>query len=163
MSKLFSMPAHSRVWIYASDKPLSEVQVAEIKQEAEIFATGWTAHSKQLKAEADILYNTFLIFMLDESYNDVSGCGIDKSVHFVTETGKKYGLDFFNRMKVQLLSGTGEVRSYSKQQLQELINKGEITGESPAFDNLVQTKTEFDRKWLTTLDKLWISRSLQPA
>lgn len=69
---------HSRVWIYQSDRKLTDPEVGKIQQELDDFTIGWTAHNNQLKARAEIRYNRFLILIVDESQAGASGCSIDR-------------------------------------------------------------------------------------
>ena len=52
---------NSRVWIYQSDKKLSDDETTQIQQHLDAFTTQWTAHNNQLKAKAEIRYNRFFI------------------------------------------------------------------------------------------------------
>ena len=163
MSTLHQMPAHSRVWVYASDKPLSSSICDQIKLEAKQFAYEWISHQNPVKAEADVLYNTFIVFMVDETMNEVGGCSIDKSFQFVKQLEKKYELNFFDRLKVQLLSEDGSVVSVNKVELQSLYNEGKINETTKSFSNTITNKHEFDSKWIISLKDLWIYKSLKPS
>lgn len=163
MSNLHQMPSHARVWVYASDKPLSPSVCEQIKVEAQLFASEWISHHNPVKAVADVLYNTFIVFMVDESMNEVGGCSIDKSFQFVKQLEHKFGLNFFDRLKVQLLLADGMVSSYNKSELQKLYTEGLINENTSAFNNTVANKVEFDSKWVVTLKDLWIYKSLKPS
>jgi hypothetical protein len=45
---------HSRVWIYQSDKELTDKQASGLLEILNNFAAQWTAHNHQLKAKAEI-------------------------------------------------------------------------------------------------------------
>ena len=163
MSTLHQMPTHSRVWVYALDKPLSSSVCDQIKLEAKQFAAEWISHQNPVKAEADLLYNTFIVFMVDETMNEVGGCSIDKSFQFVKQLEQKFSLNFFDRLKVQLLLEDGTVSSYNKTELQSLYNEGKIGDTTKSFNNTITNKQEFDSKWIIPLKDLWIYKSLKPS
>jgi hypothetical protein len=110
------MPPNAKVWIYASDKIISHEQLIIINEMAIPFIQNWTAHQNQLKAEFAVLYNCFLIFMVDEGFNEISGCGIDKSVNLVKDIEKQTNLNLFNRLKIQLINNN-EVTIFNKTEI----------------------------------------------
>jgi hypothetical protein len=55
---------NSRVWVYQSDKKLSDSEVQQVQNQLDSFTTSWTAHNNQLKAKAEIRYNRFLILIV---------------------------------------------------------------------------------------------------
>ncbi len=156
------MPKHARVWVYASNKPIAPLVCEQIKAEAKHFATEWISHNNPVKADADVLYNSFVVFMVDESYNEVGGCSIDKSTQFIKAIEQKFDLNFFDRLKVQVLFENDSVASYNKLELQNLINEGKINEEIKVFNNVVTSKEDFDNQWIIPLKNLWINKSLKP-
>lgn len=160
METFTSMPNEARTWIYASNRPLSLAEQHSINLELNTFVTGWTVHQNQLKAEATILYNRFIVIMVDEAYNQISGCGIDKSVQLIKSLNEKYNLDFFNRMLVHILSGD-QIETYTCNSLQDAIKTGVVNEESVTFNPLVQTKKDFLTNWKQALDQNWISKQIK--
>ena len=95
----------SRVWIYQSDKELSDEQADQLLQQCNDFASEWTAHNHQLKAKAEIRYNRFLILIVDESQAGASGCSIDKSVNFMKRLEQQFGINLFDRFNFAYRDG----------------------------------------------------------
>ena len=60
----------------------------------------WAAHGNELKATGAILYDRFLVLVVDETHEGASGCSIDSSVKFIKELGAKLNIDFFNRLNL---------------------------------------------------------------
>src|ERR1700712_476692 len=87
---------NSRVWVYQSDKQLSDADVIKLQVQLDNFTTGWTAHNNQLKAKAEIRYNRFIVLIVDESQAGASGCSIDKSVHFMQQVEQQFGIKLFD-------------------------------------------------------------------
>ncbi|MBC7382949.1 MAG: hypothetical protein H7296_08130 [Bacteroidia bacterium] len=154
-----SMPNNARTWIYAANRQLSSAEEHAIQAELTDFVQSWTAHERALKAEAAILYNQFVVIMVDEAHSEISGCGIDKSVQLIKTINNKYQLDFFNRLAVQTLTDN-QVTTYNKKTLQEAINAGILTGQTIAFNPLVQHKSDFLSNWLQPLQQNWISKQI---
>ena len=103
MMKIASLPLNSRVWVYQSNRVLSNEEQATIQIELESFIEQWAAHGTSLKASAEILFDSLLVLAVDESQEPASGCSIDSSVHFVKNLGQKYGFDAFDRNAIAYL------------------------------------------------------------
>jgi hypothetical protein len=147
----------SRIWIYQTDRTLSESEAESLKTDMGKFAVVWTSHNRALKAHGEVFHGRFLVLMVDESQAGASGCSIDKSVHFLQNMEDKYGISLFNRRQFAYWENN-EVRSVSMEDLKTLYRAGEITGDTLVFDNLVKTKEEMENSWLKPLEASWHKR-----
>lgn len=154
MTKQFNqMPPNAKVWIYASDKIISPSQLAVINQKTIPFIQNWTAHQNQLKAEFAVLYSCFLVFMVNESVHEISGCGIDKLTHLIKEIDAETNLNLLNRMSVQLLENN-EVICLTKSKFLVKLAAQNLDN-SKTFNNQVTTKKQFDLEWIIPIEKAW--------
>jgi len=145
---------NSRVWIYQSDRKLTDTEVTEIEQYLNQFATQWTAHNHQLKAKGEVKYHRFLILVVDESQAGASGCSIDKSVHFMQEIEKRFNINLFDRFNFAYRDGE-EILSLPRHDFENLIKEGKINRESIVFNNLVQNLSELNSKWEVPFKDSW--------
>nr|WP_294941432.1 ABC transporter ATPase [uncultured Mucilaginibacter sp.] len=146
--------SQSRVWVYQSDRKLTDAEALQIQVQLDNFTTGWTAHNNQLKAKAGIRYNRFLILIVDESQAGASGCSIDKSVNFMKQLEQQFGLNLFDRFNLAYRDGE-EILSVPRQQFENLLKEGKITTETIVFNNLVQNVTELNTKWEVPFKDSW--------
>ena len=51
-----SLPAHSRIWIYQSDRKFSDTEVQEIETALHNFIESWSAHGQSLEASYLVKY-----------------------------------------------------------------------------------------------------------
>jgi t-SNARE complex subunit (syntaxin) len=144
----------SRVWIYQSDKQLSDENVSALQQQLDNFTTGWTAHNSQLKAKAEIRYNRFIILVVDESQAGASGCSIDKSVNYMKQIEQQFGINLFDRFNLAYRSGN-EIVSVPRHTFEELITNKTIDTNTIVFNNLVQNLTELNTKWEVPFKDSW--------
>jgi len=151
------MPDHSRVWIYQSDRELSDAEVSSLEEKAEQFLTSWSAHGSQLKSTAKILRNLFLVIMVDEQAAMASGCSIDASVNFVKTMGAHSQVDFFNRTQIAFLENE-KIRVEALVDIKNLVSSGVLTPETKVFDNLVPDKVAFDTSWIVPVSDTWMKR-----
>jgi hypothetical protein len=90
----------SRIWIYQAAVPFTAQQLAVISAKCKAFINAWTRHGDDLKGSFTIKYNQFLILAVDESFNSVSGCSIDSSVHFIQGLETELELSLLDKMQV---------------------------------------------------------------
>ena len=154
-----SLPSNSRVWIYQADREFSIEEIEFISAKAMLFIDQWTRHGDDLKGSFTIKYNQFLILAVDEGFNNVSGCSIDASVRFVQELEKELRIDLMNKMNVSFKDGNN-VNIVKLSDFQQFAKGKKITAETVVFNNMVNTKEDFETKWEVPAIESWHSRFL---
>ena len=154
-----NLPNNSRVWIYQSDREFSIEEIEYISAKALLFIDQWTRHGDDLKGSFTIKYNQFLVLAVDEGFNNVSGCSIDASVRFVQELEKELQLDLMNKMNVSFKDGD-TINIVKLSDFQQFAKDKKITAETVVFNNMVNTKEDFETKWEVTANQSWHSRFL---
>jgi len=158
MNKFENMPDDARVWVYAANKRINESLQSEILDKTNEFIKGWTNHEKNVTALAEILNNTFLVIMVDETNLMMGGCGIDKSLTFVRTLDAEYGLGFMNRHAVQLADGESVI-SLSKDEAIQWFEQGKIQENSICYNNTVHSKKELTNNWAIAFKNSWVYKS----
>jgi hypothetical protein len=153
------MPSDARVWVYQSNRNLSDADVNAIKNSGNLFIADWAAHGASLKASFDVLYNRFIVIAVDEKQAMASGCSIDKSVHFVKELETKFNLNLFDRLQVAYRKGN-EIQTCSLSEFEKLASQNVVNKSTIVFNNMVNTKSSFDTEWEVPLKQSWQSRVL---
>jgi hypothetical protein len=148
------MSENSKVWIYQADRRFDDLTAEQIRREAAAFAHNWTAHDSALKASAEVYHNLFLVFAVDESQNDASGCSIDKKVRFVRELESKYGLGFFDRMRIAWREGD-QIIDASFSEFAARLTGNRVNDQTIVFNNLVTTMKELQENWEVPLGQSW--------
>ncbi|MGN0003475.1 MAG: ABC transporter ATPase [Sphingobacterium composti] len=148
----------SRVWIYQANRFLTDIEVAEINTLAQEFVSSWTAHGSALAGKASVIDNLFLILVVDEEVAGVTGCSIDKSVHFIKGLGERFNIDFFDRMRVSYINAEGQLQLASRDEFQELVNNGIVTSETIVYNNLIQNSEELASNWKIPFSHSWHSK-----
>ncbi len=145
----------SRVWIYQADRKLDAGVVSFLENDLESFVANWTAHGSALYAKGYIKDNLFLILEVDESVAGVTGCSIDKSVHFIKSLGERYAIDFFDRMRVAYIDENNMVQIADRSEFENLIKLGSITADTIVFNNLITSSEELQDKWQVAFKDSW--------
>lgn len=148
----------SRVWVYQANRFLSEMEVNEINDLAQSFVGSWTAHGSALAGKATVVDNLFLILEVDEEVAGVTGCSIDKSVHFVKALGEKFQVDFLDRMQIAFIDQSGEVQRASREEFKALKDSGVVSNDTIVYNNLIQTSAELQSNWKIPFAQSWHSK-----
>ena len=148
------MPSHSRTWIYQSNRELNEKQIAEIKNKSQNFIDQWTSHGKTMNACIEIFHYFFIVVLVDEQSAPASGCGIDKSVHFIQQLEKDFSITLLDRT-LAAYKKEDKIFICSLLEFEKLIGAGAIDENTIVFNNLVNTKAELENNWQIPLKRSW--------
>lgn len=149
-----SLSKDSRVWIYQSNRELTESESQFVESKISYFVSQWTSHQQELKAWGKLFHNRFIVIMVDENLAGASGCSIDKSVALVKEIEQYVNADFFDRFNFAYLENENII-SVSKIDFELLFKEGKIDSDTFVFNNLVKTKEEFESKWKVKIKDSW--------
>ena len=152
-----NMPGNARAWIYQADRQLTQPEGGLINERAKDFIDSWAAHGAPLRASFKVLHSQFLVILVDEKLNPVSGCSIDESVRFVQELENKMGVDFFDRTKVAFIL-EDEVFLESLDDLRNKVAEGAIQKDTLTFNVLAQCKKDLEDAWLVPAEQTWLGR-----
>ena len=155
--KLESLPDSARVWIYQSSRPFTENDITVLRSQINGFVGEWTAHSQQLTAAGDVLFEHFIVLAVDEQQAGASGCSIDKSVYFIKSLENQYQTALFERMNFAYLDD-GEVRVVPSSEFSKRYTEGGLSDDSLVFDNLVQSIGDMKKGWVKPLANSWHKR-----
>ncbi|HLW41757.1 MAG TPA: hypothetical protein VKY82_05260 [Flavobacterium sp.] len=151
------MPKSSRIWIYQSDRKLSDEETVEVERDVKEFVENWVAHSTPLKASYQIKYNRFIILAVDQEYHPASGCSVDSSVRIIQDLEKRFGIDLLDKMNVTFKTGDF-IAHKSLLDFKKMAKEKAVTGKTIVFNNLVNTIEEFEDFWEVPAAESWHSR-----
>ena len=152
------MPLDARVWVYQSNRKLTNDEVSAIQKAGAAFIADWAAHGASLTGSFDVLENTFVVIAVHETLEAMaSGCSIDKSIRFIKELELQFNINFFDRLRVAYVD-SGDIKLCSIASFEELAKSGAITGDTIVFNNMITTKAAFDSEWRVPVKKSWQSK-----
>jgi hypothetical protein len=140
------IPQDARVWVYQTNRQLTDNEVVTIENFLKPAVNQWAAHGASLLASAKILYNRFVIIALDEIQNEASGCSIDASTRWFKELGEALNVDFFDRS--QAYFDGDEIKTFSVFQAKKAVENELISAETIIFNNnTLATLSDLSDKW----------------
>lgn len=149
-----NLPSTSRVWIYQSNRILTDADVNKANELIQGFLPQWKSHGKDLAASIETLHNLFIVVTADEGVEAPSGCSIDSSVKLVKEIGAALNVDFFDRLVISYLQND-KIELSKMFHFQEKLKSGELSADTIVFNNLVENKAKFESAWMVPVKESW--------
>ncbi len=154
-----SLPDHARIWIYPSNRKLSEDEVKLVKERTTDFLSQWTAHGADLMASFEVPYDRFLVIGLNQAQAAASGCSIDASVRFIQSLQEELGVDLLDKMNVTFYSGE-HIAHKPLIEFKKMAKNKSVSRNTVVFNNLVNTKEEYQNHWEVPAHESWHNRFL---
>lgn len=147
-----------KVWIYVLSREMSAEEIGQLSFNCKNFVDSWTAHEQKLNAGFEIYKSRLLIFRVDESAYEASGCSIDKLLRFVKDQEKQFNLELLNRLLVVMdLNGAILITHSSK--IKDMLAAGTINGDTLVYDTAVSSSEQL-KEWKKPLKDTWLSKYL---
>lgn len=160
MLTIDKMPPDARVWVYQSSRIFTDTEEISIKEQGKNFISTWTSHGAEVLASFDIIYNHFIVISIDENNALISGCGLDKGLHFIKKLENLFNITLLDRLQVAYRKEDEilicHLSEFEKLAQQKIIGKSTIV-----FNNMIASKNAFDTEWEVTLEKSWQNKVLQ--
>lgn len=149
----------SRVWVYQSSRLFMMSEALQIEELINHFISSWNAHGTPVKGYGNLFFGQFIVLMADESATQVSGCSTDSSVRLIKQIEESYKVNMFDRQSLAFVI-KDKVQLLPLAQLRYATENGFVEPSTPYFNNLVQTKQEFETKWMVPVQESWLAKRL---
>lgn len=159
LTDFINLPSESRIWIYQANRKLSDEEVTSIEEKTKLFLTEWTAHGANLEAGFEVKYNRFIVIGLNQTNASASGCSIDASVHFIQTLQDAFDIDLLDKMNVTFYSGQ-HIAHKSLTEFRKMAKDRSVSKNTIVFNNLVNTKEEYEENWEVPAIESWHNRFL---
>lgn len=152
---------HARIWIFQSDRFLNARECDMINKTMHDFIPTWASHGNDLYGGFALEESLFLVVGVDEAKSPASGCSIDSLTRVVKDLGANLNINFFNRLAISYENEQGKIEIVSMTDFKRMITENKVNQNTIVFNNLVNTRAEFDSKWRTSVQNSWHSNLLQ--
>jgi len=152
------LPDQSRVWVYQSNRPLSEIEMEQTSAYLKNEMDAWAAHSAPLNASFEIRFNQVVIVAVNEDVNQASGCSIDASTRWFKSLGELLQVDFFDR---QIAKIQGEqILLISITFIKDFIIGANLLEEDYIIPPQTSDLGQYRNQWLQTVRESWLKKYL---
>jgi predicted GNAT family acetyltransferase len=152
-----NLPEDSKIWIYQSNRKLSDDEVSSITTQCQEFVENWAAHGTSLEASFLLKYNRFIIFAVNQEVQQATGCSIDASVHFIQKLEQEFQIELLDKMNVTYRIGE-HIAHKTLIDFKKMAKEKAVTANTIVFNNLVNTIEEWQDFWEIPASESWHSR-----
>lgn len=157
MSDFKTLSENSRIWIYQSNRSLTQQEKESISKLIEDFLNNWKSHGVSLNSGFEIKYNRFIVIAQDQNTQSATGCSIDSMVHFIQKLEKQYNISLLDKLNVSYKQGD-YIAYKSLKDFKKMVKDGAVSKNTIVFNNLVQTKLEYTNYWEVPAFESWHAR-----
>lgn len=157
MSDFKTLSENSRIWIYQSNRSLTQQEKESISKLIENFLNNWNSHGVSLNSGFEIKYNRFIVIAQDQNIQSATGCSIDSMVHFIQKLEKQYNISLLDKLNVSYKQGD-YIAYKSLKDFKKMVKDGAVSKNTIVFNNLVQTKLEYTNYWEVPAFESWHAR-----
>lgn len=157
MSDFKTLSENSRIWIYQSNRSLTQQEKESISKLIEHFLNNWKSHGVSLNSGFEIKYNRFIVIAQDQNTQSATGCSIDSMVHFIQKLEKQYNISLLDKLNVSYKQGD-YIAYKSLKDFKKMVKDGAVSKNTIVFNNLVQTKLEYTNYWEVPAFESWHAR-----
>ena len=142
-----SLPDDARVWVFASDRPVTGAQAERLLAEVDGFLSRWSAHGAPLTCARDWREDHFLVIGVDQRSAGASGCSIDGLFRQLKGLESVLGASLVRGGRILYRDSSGGVRSVSRDEFGDLGARGDVSRDTLVFDPTLTTKGDLDTKF----------------
>ena len=129
-----TLPDAARVWVFGSDRQLTEDGAKRLQEGVDAYLDDWKAHGAPLTVGREWRDGRFLIVAVDQSTAGASGCSIDGLFRVLQQLEHETGVSLVGGGRVFYRGGHGEVESASRADVPGLAQSGVISKDTVVFD-----------------------------
>jgi len=152
-----SLAAHSRIWVYQSERAFSSQEIELINKTLRQFCEGWNTHGNLMPTSFQILENQLIVLGVDESSLGASGCSIDSSVRTLRELEKQLAINLTDQGKVSFKKNEGQVSVFPALGIKAKVLSGEIAKDTLVLNPMVKVKKDLEKVWISA-NESWLNK-----
>ena len=138
-----SLPPDARVWVFASDRELSNGDARTLLSGIDAYLAQWQAHGAPLRCARDWRDDRFLAIGVDPTAEQASGCSIDGMFRHLRQLEQTVGARLVGGGRVFYRDSAGATRCVSRAEFADLAQRGDVTPETAIFDTSLTSAADW--------------------
>lgn len=154
-----NLPEDARVWVYQCNRSFTEEEQKLLHTQLEDYLNQWKVHGKSLLSAFELRYNRFIVIGASPDAHGVGGCSLDSLARFIQDLEVQYGVTLLDRMNVSYRQGE-HIAYKNLADFKKMVKDKAVSAQTIVFNNLVNTKMEYEENWEVPLEESWHNRFL---
>ena len=154
-----NLPEDARVWVYQCNRSFTEEEQKLLHTQLEDYLNQWKVHGKSLLSAFELRYNRFIVIGASPDVHGVGGCSLDSLARFIQDLEVQYGVTLLDRMNVSYRQGE-HIAYKTLADFKKMVKDKAVSAQTIVFNNLVNTKMEYEENWEVPLEDSWHNRFL---
>lgn len=150
-----TLPDDARVWVFAAQAPLDEVDEPRLLAAVDGYLLTWKAHGAALTCAREFREEYFLAVGVDERASGASGCSIDGLFRVLQKIEDGIGTSMVGGGNVYFRDPTGLVVWCTRSQFELMARMREVSAATTVFDLTVSTAGEFRARFERPAGESW--------
>jgi hypothetical protein len=150
-----ALPSNARVWVFASDKPLTGKDADALLTEVDRFLAQWKAHGAPLRSAREWRDDRFLAIGVDPTAEQASGCSIDGLFRGLRELEKSLNTQLVGGGRVFYRDSTGRSQTASRKDVASVVRP-----ETPVYDTSVTDARAYREGFVREASDTWVGSLL---
>ncbi len=139
------LPDDAHCWLYAASRPLTTEEVRSLLTALEPFRDAWTTHGRPVESGATVVDHRVLVLAAHVPDGDMSGCGIDKSLHALDAFATQGGFSWVSGLMIVYRTSSGGLETVPRAHFAELAARGAVDARTPVVDLSVRSLGDLRR------------------
>lgn len=152
-----SLPDAARVWIFGSDRPLTEEGTTALLRGVDEHLANWKAHGEPLTVGSQLRDERFLVVAVDQSTAGATGCSIDGLFRVLKALESETGANMVGGGRVFYRGAESVVQSTTRDAIPELVRSGGISKDTVVFDTSLTDLGNFRAGFEKRAKESWIA------
>ena len=158
------MPDTADCWLYAANRELSSEEVAFLDDLFKAFEKDWSSHGRPVSGSCTVVGNRVVVVAAHLDSGDISGCGIDKSLHLLHEAGASRGFEWSSALNIVYEDAVGGLHVTTRQAFKKLAGQGLVTPDTRVIDLSIRSLGDLRNPGLLRpVSSSWHARLLPPV
>ena len=141
MIQFSELSENARIWVYTSNRFLSEQEKELILSQGYEFLTTWAAHGDKLKAAMEIIDDCFIILGVDQDNTSASGCSIDASITFFQKLEVELDITLLDWQNMAFIENE-HIRLMKRSEFEIALKENKINTDVHIFQSNLKVKSD---------------------